>query len=102
LVPGALFWFAPFQRVRHAKPWPKGWGFCSIEYGSHRRNCYLQHSEWRVARGDHDMMTFLDSSNEEILLTHEVSDEALEAAGGNEVVGNYTLAACTGLSVCPG
>ena len=49
------------------------------------------------------MMTFLATSNEEDLLTREVSDEALEAAGANnEVVGNYTLAACTGLSVCPG
>ena len=48
------------------------------------------------------MMTFLATSNEEDLLIREVSDEALEAAGANEVVGNYTLAACTGLSVCPG
>jgi hypothetical protein len=48
------------------------------------------------------MMTFLAASKEEDQLTHEVSDEALEAAGANEVAGNYTLAACTGLSVCPG
>jgi hypothetical protein len=48
------------------------------------------------------MMTFLATSNEEDLLIHEVSDEALEAAGGNEVAARYTLAACTGLSVCPG
>ena len=48
------------------------------------------------------MMPLLASSNEEDLLAHEISDEALEAAGGNEVVQNYTLAACTGLSVCPG
>ncbi len=47
------------------------------------------------------MMTFVVASNEEDLLTHEVSDEALEAAGENETAGNYTLAACTGLSVCP-
>jgi len=47
-------------------------------------------------------MTFLATSNEEDLLTHEVSDEALERAGGNEVGGNYTLANCTGLSECPG
>jgi len=55
-----------------------------------------------MVTGDRNMMTFLATSNEEDLLTHEVSDEALEAAAGNEVVGNYTLAACTGLSVCPG
>jgi hypothetical protein len=47
-------------------------------------------------------MAFLATSNEEDLLTHEVSDDALERAGWNEVAGNYTLAACTGLSVCPG
>ena len=40
------------------------------------------------------MTTFLATSNEE--------DAALETVGGNEVAGNYTLAACTGLSVCPG
>ena len=33
----------------------------------------------------------------------EVSDEALEiAAGSAKDKPNYTLAACTGLSVCPG
>jgi hypothetical protein len=47
-------------------------------------------------------MTFLATSNEEDLFIHEVSDEALEAAGETEMAGNYTLAACTGLSVCPG
>ena len=34
------------------------------------------------------MMTFLPTSYEE--------------AAENEIAGNYTLAACTGLSVCPG
>jgi hypothetical protein len=48
------------------------------------------------------MMTFLTTSNEEDFLIHEVSDEALEAAGGNEVAARYTLANCTGLSECPG
>ena len=47
-------------------------------------------------------MIFLATSNEEDLLTPEVSDEALETAAGNELAGRYTLAACTGLSVCPG
>jgi hypothetical protein len=36
----------------------------------------------------------------EELPTLEVSDEALEAAAGNEKAG-YTLAYCSGLSVCP-
>ena len=31
----------------------------------------------------------------------ELSDEALEALGGNNIMGAYTLAACTGLSACP-
>ena len=48
------------------------------------------------------MMTFLVTTDGEDLLTHQVSDEALEAAAENNVAGNYTLAACTGLSVCPG
>jgi hypothetical protein len=37
----------------------------------------------------------------EELPTHEVSDEALEAAAGREKVG-YTQSFCSGLSVCPG
>jgi len=42
------------------------------------------------------MMTFIVTSNEEDLLTHEVSDEALEAAGANnKVAGNFSLAGCT-------
>ena len=36
----------------------------------------------------------------EELATFEVSDEALEAAAGNEKAG-YTMAYCSGLSVCP-
>jgi hypothetical protein len=49
-----------------------------------------------------NMTMFLSTLHEEDLLTFEVSDEALETAGGNDIAGNYTLAACTGLSVCPG
>jgi len=40
---------------------------------------------------------------EEDILTSEISDEALEtAADVGKKAGNYTLGACTGLSVCPG
>jgi hypothetical protein len=39
-------------------------------------------------------MTFIDTSNEEDLLTHEVSDETLEAAGGNEAR-NFSMSTCT-------
>ena len=48
------------------------------------------------------MMTFLTTSKEEDLVIREASDEALEAAGENEVAARYTLANCTGLSECPG
>ena len=47
------------------------------------------------------MMKFLSTSDEESLLTYEVSDEILETAGGRVVAGNFTLGDCTGLSVCP-
>lgn len=45
----------------------------------------------------------LEQTEQEIL-AFDVSDEALEAAAGTvrENAANYTLAACTGLSVCPG
>jgi hypothetical protein len=36
------------------------------------------------------------------ILNFNVSDEALESAGDNAAAANYTLGACTGLSVCPG
>ena len=40
---------------------------------------------------------------EQKILALEVSDEALEAAAGTvrEKAADYTLAACSGLSVCP-
>jgi len=40
--------------------------------------------------------------NEENLLTYQVCDEILETVGGNEIAANFTLGACTGLSVCDG
>ena len=44
----------------------------------------------------------LEETNEEIF-TFEVSDEALEiAAGSAKEKANFTLGACSGLSVCPG
>jgi hypothetical protein len=36
------------------------------------------------------------------ILNFEISDEALESAGDNVTAANYTLGACSGLSVCPG
>jgi hypothetical protein len=47
-------------------------------------------------------MTIRPEQNEEQLFSYEISDEVLESAGGGEIAGRYTLAACTGLSVCPG
>jgi hypothetical protein len=37
-----------------------------------------------------NMMKFTSTSDEESLLTDEVSDEALEIAGGKEIVGSLT------------
>ena len=50
-----------------------------------------------LVTGNRNMMTTLATSNEEDLLTREVSDEALEAAGANEVAGNFSLGACNTL-----
>ena len=49
------------------------------------------------------MMNFPSTLDEESpLLICEVSDEALETAGGKEMTASFTLGSCTGLSVCPG
>ena len=42
----------------------------------------------------------LDLSEEQILI-NELSDEALERAGGLENRAGYTIAMCSGLSSCP-
>ena len=44
----------------------------------------------------------IDQNDDEIL-AYEVADEALEAAAsaGDGKAANYTLAYCSGLSVCP-
>jgi hypothetical protein len=39
---------------------------------------------------------------EEEILAFEVSDEALETAAGMKEKADFTLGACTGLSVCDG
>jgi len=41
---------------------------------------------------------------EEVILSFDVSDEALESAAGAAAAekANFTLGACTGLSECPG
>jgi hypothetical protein len=46
------------------------------------------------------MTKIVADKSDENLLIHDVSDEALEAAGGHDL-SNYTLGACSGLSVCP-
>lgn len=46
--------------------------------------------------------TILDRSEEELFINN-ASDEALEiAAGSAKEKANFTLGACSGLSVCPG
>jgi hypothetical protein len=44
-----------------------------------------------------------NEQTEQEVLSFEIPDEMLEAAAGTvrENVANYTLAACSGLSVCP-
>ncbi len=44
------------------------------------------------------LTSFDDDDN---LFSYEVSDESLETAGAYQLSGNYTLGACSGLSVCP-
>jgi len=39
---------------------------------------------------------------EEVILSFDISDEALEIAAGGAEKANFTLGACTGLSECPG
>ena len=47
-------------------------------------------------------ITILEQT-EEAILAFEVCDEALEIAAGSEKEkANFTLGACSGLSVCPG
>jgi hypothetical protein len=48
------------------------------------------------------MQVMIDATIEQVdeILAYEVTDEALEAAAGTEKAG-YTLAYCSGLSVCP-
>ncbi|MFY9686651.1 MAG: hypothetical protein WAJ88_12710 [Pseudolabrys sp.] len=42
------------------------------------------------------------AQTDDSILNFDVTDEALESAGDNATAANYTLGACTGLSVCPG
>ena len=50
-----------------------------------------------------DMIIGLEQT-EDVILTSEVSDEALESAAGTggAKAGNYTLFYCTALDLCPG
>jgi hypothetical protein len=57
----------------------------------------MKHSEMN------DSTIELGLTKEEMMPILEASDEALEiAASSAEEKANYTLGACTGLSVCPG
>jgi hypothetical protein len=54
----------------------------------------------RTMKGYRAMKYKIEQTEEEIL-AFDVSDEALEIAAGSEKA-NFTLGACTGLSVCDG
>jgi len=43
----------------------------------------------------------LDQAEQEIL-THQISDEALEIVAGSETAAHYTFFYCTALDLCPG
>jgi hypothetical protein len=61
------------------------------------RNCVKQRIDTMTDK------TFGLDRNEEELLISGISDEALEiAAGTAKEKANFTLGACSGLSVCPG
>ena len=47
-------------------------------------------------------MKYKIEQTEDEILAFEVSDEALEIAAGVKEKANFTLGACTGLSVCDG
>ena len=47
------------------------------------------------------MVKLTSNFDDEWFLNYEVSDEALETAEGKEIVVNFTLGSCTGLSECP-
>ena len=56
----------------------------------------------RTTKGVNAMVDITSKTEEEIL-AFDVSDEALEiAAGASKEKANFTLGACSGLSVCPG
>ncbi len=48
-------------------------------------------------------MTDVNEQLDEELLSHKVSDEALEAAAGTvkDKAGSFTLSFCSGLDTCP-
>ena len=46
-------------------------------------------------------MKFPSTLDQENPLAYEVSDEALETAGGKKIAANFTLGSCTGLAECP-
>ena len=47
------------------------------------------------------MLKLCSNFDDERFLNSEVSDEALETAGGKKIAANFTLGSCTGLAECP-
>src|SRR4029077_121418 len=89
-----------YSRAVFAISLPRIEAFASHSREYRRPFCSLLHVSTHHRRSN--MMTFLSALEEEGFLTYEVSDDVLETAGENNIAGNYTLASCTGLSVCPG
>jgi hypothetical protein len=55
----------------------------------------------RLANKGNIAMTHTIEQTEEEILSFQVSDEALEAAAGQDNAGAFTLAFCSGLDTCP-
>lgn len=56
-----------------------------------------------LANERNETMTDVNEQLDEELLSHKVSDEALEAAAGTvkDKAGSFTLSFCSGLDTCP-
>jgi hypothetical protein len=75
----------------------------AITCGLRARSLLLRQGLETPVNKRRDVMTDTSIGNqeEETFLRCDVSDETIEAAAGHTLAG-YTLAACTGLSVCEG
>ena len=83
-------------KSKHGPKHSSGFGTPRPDHGATQLNISEQRTNAMTTK------TILDRSEEELFINN-VSDEALEiAAGSAKEKANFTLGACSGLSVCPG